>query len=123
MKNTRGLIGLVLVATMLVAGVAEAMHGTDIVLTSGSLGSRLHSARYRDGWRSYDVNSDGTGVIIFYRRAESVPGGYPRGAVLESWVYQLTDEPFNTGDASAADSVSVIVSGGDATKVIVRPIK
>ncbi|MDP2326213.1 MAG: hypothetical protein Q8N51_19600 [Gammaproteobacteria bacterium] len=124
MKNWRGRITIVAALCavgILVATAVEAMHGTDIVLTSGASGVRLHSSRYREGWKSYDVNANGTGVIIFYRRALNA-GGYPRGAVLGSWVYQVDEKAFNTGDATQVDSVSFIFSGGTATKVIVRPI-
>ncbi len=122
MRYRLGLMLVALVACLVVALPATPMNGTDILLTSSPAvnGARLHLHRYRDGYKSYDVNPNGTGVITFYRRAEN-SGGYPRGAVIQTWVYQCTDEPFNTGDATAADSVA-ITTWGTATQCIVRPI-
>lgn len=121
MKLAKMLIVLIVVAICL-PPTSSAMHGSDIVLTSSPsvLGARLHLFEYRNGPKSYDVKGDGTGTVTFYRRAVNV-GGYPRGAVLQSWVYHFDEAGFNIGDGSAADSVSCTFTTG--SKLIVRPIK
>lgn len=130
MKNWRGLILvalLALLAPLLVAEQALALHGSDIVLSSSPsvLGARLHTLKWADrlgGARSYDLKGlDGArGVVTFYRRAVGA-NGYPRGTVLQTWVYEYDETAFNVGAAAEADSVSATfdLSG----KLLIRPIE
>jgi hypothetical protein len=130
MRNTRGLIGLALVAlvvSFLIPVPAQALHGSDIVLSSSPsvLGARLHLLKWsdrRDGALSYDVKGlDGArGVITFYKRAVGA-NGYPRGAVLQTWVFEYDETAFNTGVAADADSVSA--SFTSSGKLLVRPVQ
>jgi len=101
---------------------AAALPPNDIVLTVSPsvLGARLHFQQAGEGYRSYDVNADGTGTITFYRRTPGA-NGYPRGAVILSSVLVIDEKPFNVPNVQDADSVSF--SATTATKVIVRPIK
>lgn len=113
---------LAMVATPATVAVVSAMPNSDIVFTFGGLTSaRLHTATQGYGPGSYDVKSDGTGTITFYKRARSGPAGYPRGAVLEFWTYQLGGTERNFPGASYADSASV-TSWGTAKEVIVTGI-
>lgn len=127
MKNLLKIVLVALVASLLMPVPAQALHGSDIVLSSSPsvLGARLHLLKWsdrRDGPLSYDIKGlDGArGVVTFYRR-EVGALGYPRGAVLQTWVYQYDEAAFNTGRASDADSVSATFES--AGELLVRPVE